>query len=132
MDEERTHLTKEEVDSILADLFQMLRAEAEELRTKNKGFVSVVNPKRTKDYHEAAAILDSILNEDTDVELFGGENGSTYGDIRLSGKKIVVYNPQAFLDVVQTSDILECFTHTDGIVEINLSFYDLSVKQTIE
>lgn len=132
MEKDNHHLTDEEVNLVLDELFQSLRRKAEELKTKRTDFVSVINPVRTQTFYNANTVLRFILNDETDVELLGGENGSTYGDIRLSGNQIVVYDPQTFLGIIQSSDVFEALTHTDGAVEINLSYYNLSTKQTIE
>lgn len=120
------HITDEELDELL-DIKTVKQIAFELLKEEMQP--SVLNPVQVRNIQQANDLLQQVINN-SGVKIKCGQDPlfRSYGDIRISGKEIVINDPAKFLDACELSSVISIFADLNEEIHLDLSFPGLTIK----
>lgn len=89
--------------------------------------MSIVNPDKLKEFVFAYNTLQSIFkNTRNKVSYQLHSPHISMGSITIVGKSVIFKNTKQFLEIVKTASNFEAYPKTDGTIEMNFTFHDLT------
>lgn len=97
--------------------------------SKDESGTSVVIPERVKQVETAYKVMQLITNgKNVDITYELNTPYTSMGSVSVVGKEIVISNPSLFVKVAGMASNLEVFTKTNGMVQMNFTFHNLTRK----
>ena len=107
-------------ETFFEEIFEDLRETLPAPDKKN----AIVNPLRMKEMLHVHKILkESVVGSETYVTYEIDETFMTVACVTITGKIICFKNPDAFFEAVKLADNFEICPKTNGVIDINFSFY---------
>lgn len=97
--------------------------------SKDESGTSVVIPEREKQVETAYKVMQLITSgKNVDITYELNTPYTSMGSVSVVGKEIAIANPALFVRVAEMASNLEVYPKTNGMVQMNFTFHNLTRK----